>query len=324
MARMNTHVKKKSGTILAGSLITLLGCTLWGFSGTSVQYLISEAHATASLVTVMRMTVGGLLFLGCIALFKRDTLRSMFSSREALLKMALFSFALYANQICYSYTVQATNAGTATVFETSGAAFVMLYICMRGHTAPRARELFGLTLALLSTVLIATQGDIRTLSMPLDALIWALLTGITAAFYIVVPKECGLFDRFGSFSVTGIGMLFGIVFSVAGYFLEGSTLASAETILAGFTNFDWGLFLVGAVIAGTMGGYGFYLKGVSMVGPVKGSLLSAAEPVSATLFATFWLGTVFSGWDLAGLVLMCVMIAFVTSDTNNGGNLDER
>ena len=45
------------------------------------------------------------------------------------------------------------------------------------------------------------------------------------------------------------------------------------------------------VLVGTFAAFALYLHGVSVVGSVQGSLLGAVEPVSATLFATLWLGT---------------------------------
>ena len=50
------------------------------------------------------------------------------------------------------------------------------------------------------------------------------------------------------------------------------------------------------------------------MGSVKGSLLGAIEPVSATAFSALWLGTAFSGADWAGFVLMIAMIFLVTGE----------
>ena len=72
------------------------------------------------------------------------------------------------------------------------------------------------------------------------------------------------------------------------------------------------MFVFGLVIAGTIGGYGFYLHGVSIVGSVKGSLLGAIEPVSATIIAALWLSTSFTIYDIAGMILMCIMVVCIS------------
>ena len=66
------------------------------------------------------------------------------------------------------------------------------------------------------------------------------------------------------------------------------------------------------IVVGTFAAFALYLHGVSVVGSVEGSLLGAIEPVSATVFATLWLGTAFTGADLAGCALMIAMIFLVT------------
>ena len=45
---------------------------------------------------------------------------------------------------------------------------------------------------------------------------------------------------------------------------------------------------------------------------MKGGLLGTIEPVSATVICAFWIGTVFTGYDVTGLVMMIAMIALVS------------
>ena len=65
------------------------------------------------------------------------------------------------------------------------------------------------------------------------------------------------------------------------------------------------------VVVGTCAAYGLFLRGISIVGPVRGNMLGAAEPVSATVISALWLGTAFSWADWAGLVLMVVTILLI-------------
>lgn len=297
-----------------GIAFTLLGGALWGISGTSVQYLTTTGGAPPALVTFMRVLLGGGLFFLFLLVRQRPTVAAMFRDRKALGGLLLFAFALYSNQLCYAQTVQITNAGTATVLQMLGSVFVMLFVCTTARRLPQLRETAGLAIAIVATLLIATQGDLGTLSIPLDGLLWGIATGLTTALYIIAPKRCGLFERFGSVPVVGTGMFLGTLFAVPGYLAQGGTFASAAMVLGGFGPFEWAVFLGGLVVVGTIGGYGFYLHGVSVVGSVKGSLLGAIEPVSATAIAALWLGTAFTGFDLAGMVLMCAMVALMATD----------
>ena len=75
------------------------------------------------------------------------------------------------------------------------------------------------------------------------------------------------------------------------------------------------LVLLIAVLVGTFGAYGLFLHGISIVGPVAGNMLGAAEPVSATAISALWLGTAFSWADWAGLVLMVATIFLIALQT---------
>ena len=62
----------------------------------------------------------------------------------------------------------------------------------------------------------------------------------------------------------------------------------------------------------TFASFALYLRGVALAGSITGSLLGAAEPVSASVVAAVWLGMVLTGDDWAGLVLMLLMLLFDT------------
>ncbi|WP_165062536.1 DMT family transporter [Adlercreutzia sp. ZJ154] len=298
----------------AGIAFTLLGGTLWGISGTSVQFLTTEGGAPPTLVTLMRVVLGGSLFFTFLLIRKRATVRAVFTSRRTIAGILLFAFSLYANQLCYAQTVQITNAGTATVLQMLGSVFVMLFVCTTTHKLPRVKEFIGLVIAIIATVLIATQGNIYVLSIDPAGLAWGIATGLSTAFYILVPKRFGLFEQFGSVVVVGLGMFLGTIFAIPIYAVQSAGAMNAVSVLSGFGAFEWLVFIVGLVIVGTIGGYGFYLHGVSIVGSVKGSLLGAIEPVSATIMAALWLGTAFTMYDIVGMLLMCIMVVFITTD----------
>lgn len=107
-----------------GAGITLLGGTLWGVSGTSVQYLTTTGGASPALVTFLRTLLGGGIFFAFLLLTRRRVVKTMFSRRRTVGALFAFGFALYANQLCYAQTVQITNAGTATVLQMLASAFV--------------------------------------------------------------------------------------------------------------------------------------------------------------------------------------------------------
>lgn len=291
-----------------GVVAALVGGAMWGFSGTCAQYLYQHYEIDPLFITWVRMLGSGILFLILLAFTLRGKLRAIAGDRRELGRLALFGIAgLFLCQFTYTTSVNATNAGTATVLQSLNTVFILAATCLIMRRAPRAMELGGLALALVATWLIATKGNLTALMIPPAGLAWGLINAASCTFYIMYPKH--LFARWGSLPVTGIGMLIGGIAAVAIWGLGGLWGAAPVVPQLGL---DGVLVLAAIVVVGTLAAFGLYLHGVSIVGSVKGGLLGTTEPASAMVFAALWLGTMFTWADWIGLVLMVAMIFLVT------------
>lgn len=291
-----------------GVVAALIGGAMWGFSGTCAQYLYQHYEIDPLFITWVRMLGSGILFLILLASTQRGKLRAIAGDRRELGRLALFGIAgLFLCQFTYTTSVNATNAGTATVLQSLNTVFILAATCLMMRRAPRAMELGGLALALVATWLIATKGNLTALMIPPAGLAWGLINAASCTFYIMYPKH--LFARWGSLPVTGIGMLIGGIAAVTIWGLGGLWGAPPVVPQLGL---DGVLVLAAIVVVGTLAAFGLYLHGVSIVGSVKGGLLGTTEPASAMVFAALWLGTMFTWADWIGLVLMMAMIFLVT------------
>ncbi len=291
-----------------GVVAALVGGAMWGFSGTCAQYLYQHYEIDPLFITWVRMLGSGILFLILLAFTQRGKLRAIAGDSRELGRLALFGIAgLFLCQFTYTTSVNATNAGTATVLQSLNTVFILAATCLIMRRAPRAMELGGLALALVATWLIATKGNLTALMIPPAGLAWGLINAASCTFYIMYPKH--LFARWGSLPVTGIGMLIGGIAAVAIWGLGGLWGAAPVVPQLGL---DGVLVLAAIVVVGTLAAFGLYLHGVSIVGSVKGGLLGTTEPASAMVFAALWLGTMFTWADWIGLVLMVAMIFLVT------------
>lgn len=313
---MTSERRRATGKKLTayGVVSTLLGASLWGVSGSCMQFLTTTGNMSPLVVTLLRVILGGALLLALAAFCHRDKLKALVSDRANIIPLVMFAIALYANQLCYAKAVQLTNAGTATVLQMTETAFVMIFVCVRGRTAPKRKELAGFVAAAIATLLIATQGDLTSLHVPPDGLAWGAAAGISAAAYVLVPKQTGLFEKYGSLPVLAVGMLLSTLVAFPNYFLQGGSLDALAASLGALDAMGWAVFLIGLTIAGTAVSFGLYFYGVSLVGPVAGTLLASIEPVSATVMSALFLGTTFTTFDIAGMVLMCLMVAYVSTD----------
>lgn len=299
-------MSKESNNWVRGIVSTLVGAIAWGFSGTCVQYLFTSTSLDPLLLTTIRQLGAGLVFLVALLVSHRETLRAMLADRSTVVRLLIFgAFGLFLNSAVYATAISYTNAGTATVLQSLNIVFVLAISCLAARRAPRRLEAAALCCALAATFLIATHGDPTTLSMPPAGLFFGIATAAAATFYTMYPRP--LFERWGSFAVTGLGMLVGG--------LTGLAICCANgTLPGGMPPLDLTSIAVlsVAVLVGTFMAYGLFLRGVSLVGPLWGNMLGAAEPVSATVITALWLHTAFSWADWVGLLLMVATIGLVT------------
>ena len=315
-----------------GIASTLIGASLWGFSGTCSQFLVQNYAISSLFITMMRMLGAATLFLVVILVRYRAQVREALSSPWARRQLALFGVCgLFLSQITYVIAIGYTNAGTTTVLQSLNIVIIMLVTCVMSRRSPRPLELLGLVLALVATVLISTQGDLGTMNIPPMGLFWGLASAVAAACYSMLGGP--LYPKWGSFPVVGMGMIAGGIVAAAFWALAFAFPGIDAVASAGnpcgsalMPTLDaWGWFVLLAVsVVGTFGAFFLFLNGVSMVGAMQGSQLGAIEPVSATECSAVLTGTVFSLYDWAGLVLMVGTIILVAAGGDEGAQQTRR
>lgn len=289
-----------------GVLSTLAGAVSWGMSGTCVQYLFEHSSIDSLLLTSFRQIGAAVMFLAVLLLFHREQLHAMLADPDTRRRLIIFGVAgLFLNSALYATTISYTNAGTATVLQSLNVPMVLALACLVERRLPRPLELAALACAAMATFLIATGGDPGTLVLPAAGLAFGIATAAASVFYTTYPKP--LFERWGSFATTGLGMA---VAGISGL-LVWTLTRGVHTGLPTLGMDCWAVLGIAALV-GTFGAYGLFLHGISIVGPVRGNMLGAAEPVSATVITALALGTTFSWADWAGLALMVATIVLVT------------
>ena len=306
-----------------GIISALVGASLWGVSGTCSQFLLANYAISSLFVTMVRSVGAVALFLAVILVKHRSAIGEIFRDPRARRQIIVFgAVGLFASQITYIVAIGYTNAGTATVLQSTSIVMIMVVACIGEKRLPRALELAGLILAFSGTLLIATQGDFGSLNLPLAGLIWGLASAVGAACYSLLPRP--LYPKWGSFTVIGLGMAIGAIASTAVWalafaFPQIDLLANGGNAIGTALLPELDAAAIGALIAiavvGTFGAYFLYLNGIAMVGAVLGSQLGAIEPVSATVCAAVFMGTAFSWADWIGLVLMVATIVIVAASS---------
>ena len=286
---------------LKGFLLTIVAGIAWGLSGTSGQYLM--AHGISALVlTNLRLLIAGGALMILSYTTDKNKMKAFLRDKESLLSLLVFALiGLFLNQVAYLTAIEETNAGTATVLQYVCPVGILVYSCIKDRVAPTFAEIASIFLAIGGTYLIATHGQLDQLSMTPTGLFWGLFSALTYALYIILPIT--LIKKWGSSLVIGVGMVISGVVAIP---FTGVLNANIPTSL------DFLLAFAGIILIGTVFSYTAFLKGASLIGPVKSSLLASIEPISAVFFAFLIMNEQFYPIDFLGMAMILVAVTLIS------------
>lgn len=292
----------KQNTAVRGTLCALLGGVCWGFSGTMGQYLFSAKGLETAWVTTVRMLLAGILLLGVLAARQPRELTRVWRVGKDARRLVLFAaLGLIPCQFTYLECIAYSNSATGTALNYLGQMMILFYVCLTTRRLPTRWEITALLLAMLGVFFLATHGNIHTLVLSPQALFWGLLGAAMVVVYSALPRP--LLAVYGSPAVTGWGMLVGgVVLFFLSRFWQQQVALDWQTVA--------GVLLIGVV--GTAMAFTLYLQGVRDIGPVKTSLLSCAELVTAGILTCLWLKTPLVLQDFVGMALILGMVIFLS------------
>ena len=124
---------------------------------------------------------------------------------------------------------------------------------------------------------------------------WGLFSAVTYALYILLPAKA--IEKWGSLIVIGLGMLLGgLIFPIAIQAWKYELPLTGGNLLA----------LFGLVFIGTVFAYTVFLKGTTMVGAVKGSLLASV------ILTVLIMGDHFFAIDVLGMILIVLAVILIS------------
>lgn len=289
----------------SGVLFTVVGALLWGVSGTSGQFLLQHRGLTSGWLVAVRMLMAGLILL--VLCYKKDEGAIFRVWKDKRDRLDMFLFAALGLSFCqYTYfaTISHSNAGTATVLQFLAPVLIMVYLSFKNSRLPRPAEMTAIIFAVAGIFLLATHGRFDSLSTSKEALTYGLLSAVAVVIYNLQPVR--LIKTYGTLLSLGWGMLIG------GILL--SIMYQPWRIIGTWDIAAFASLLV-IILFGTVISFSLYLEGVQRIGATVGSLLSSAEPLSATFLSVVWLGTSLHWTDLVGIVLILSTVFLLTLKT---------
>lgn len=286
---------------VVGIALTLLGATLWGVSGTAVQFLGNSRGMNLEwLVTTRLILAGGITV--CYTWFRDgNRIFDVFRSRQDTMQLLIFGIlGMGMCQYTYFNAILLAGAGIATVLQYLAPSMIILYAVFRYGKHPTRGEVISVILALVGTICLIGNDGFSAESIRLDVLVWGLLSAVGVAVYSVSPVH--LLARYGTLPIVGFGMfLSGIAAGILFHQPESSATWDVWTGLGYFS----------VIFLGTIVSFNSYLEGVKRIGAVQGSILSSVEPISAAFFAWLLLGNQFSVLGIVGMALIIATVIII-------------
>ena len=286
---------------IIGIILTLLGATLWGVSGTSVQFIGNFRNMNLEWLLTMRLITAGLLTVLYGWIRQGNAIFNVFRNWRDTLGLVIFGvFGMALCQYTYFRSIVIAGAGIATVLQYLAPSMIIIYLLVRYGKRPSRGEIISVILALAGTICLMGNNGFSFESFRSDVLFWGLLSAVGVAVYSVSPVR--LLATYGTIPIVGFGMLL-------------SGLVAAALFQQPHSYATWDVWTVvgcfNVVFLGTIVSFNAYLEGVKRIGAVPGSILSSIEPISAAFFGWALLGNQFNWVGILGMAMIIATVIII-------------
>lgn len=286
---------------IIGIILTLLGATLWGVSGTSVQFIGNFRNMNLEWLLTMRLITAGLLTVLYGWIRQGNAIFNVFRNWRDTLGLVIFGvLGMALCQYTYFRSIVIAGAGIATVLQYLAPSMIIIYLLVRYGKRPSTGEIISVILALAGTICLMGNNGFSFESFRSDVLFWGLLSAVGVAVYSVSPVR--LLATYGTIPIVGFGMLL-------------SGLVAAVLFQQSHSYATWDVWTVvgcfNVVFLGTIVSFNAYLEGVKRIGAVSGSILSSIEPISAAFFGWALLGNQFNWVGILGMAMIIATVIII-------------
>ena len=277
---------------------------LWGVSGTAGQFLFQQRDVSVEWLLAVRMLGAGMLFLLYGILQQDRNVWAIWNHRRDRNQLLVFALVgMLPVQYTYFAAINYSNAATATILQFSAPVMIAVYLAVRYGKKLHVFGYVAVVAALLGAFLLVTHGRTDTLTISSLALVFGLASAVSLALYTLMPGK--LLQQYKAVSVIGWAMFIGgVVMSFVRPPWQPDGVWDVYTYA----------YVPVVVIFGTLLPFYLYLSAVQLIGGQKASLLTSAEPLSATLIAVLWLGVPFHTMDWLGAALIVATVFLLALD----------
>ena len=295
---MNNYQKN----IFKGTIYSLLSGLIWGICGILGEYFFTHYQVSSGWITSMRLLIAGSSVL-ILAFYKlKFHLFDIWRDKKNYLSFLAYAIlGIFSVQFFFYLCVEYSNATTATVLQFISPIFILAYDRIIYKKKASRNAILYVLIAIVGVFLMATKGDLSTLSITPLALVTGLLSALGVMFNVILPQKFA--KEYGFVPTVGWGMIVAGIFS---NFLYPVYQISFQL--------DWISIAICLTIAFLGTAFAFFLsmKAVSMVSPLVVSVVSASEPLSSAILSILFLGLVLDGYLLLAMILIIIPMIFLS------------
>ena len=284
-----------------GIMLVLISGIMWGFSGVLGQYIFLNSTMNSVQLSIIRQFVSGIILLTISVIKKDKKLFSVWKSGKRICSFLFFSFTgILGLQLTYFLAIEYSNAATGTIIQFTYIIMILVYTAIVLHNKPKSYETVAVLCAFCGIFLIATHGQLNSLAVSKESLIWGLSSAVCFTIYCLYPQK--LYDDFGLINVIGWGSVLS------------SILLAVTTGTYRLPEVPANIILLSVAVAiiGSLFPFVLYGMGIRILGSVKASLFVTVEPVTSAVLTWLCFKTKFVLPDIVGFVLILGAIEVVS------------
>lgn len=284
-----------------GIMLVLISGIMWGFSGVIGQYIFLNSTMNSVQLSIIRQFVSGIILLTISVIKKDKKLFSVWKSGKKICSFLFFSLTgILGLQLTYFLAIEYSNAATGTIIQFTYIIMILVYTAIVLHNKPKSYETVAVLCAFCGIFLIATHGQLNSLAVSKESLIWGLSSAVCFTIYCLYPQK--LYDDFGLINVIGWGSVLS------------SILLAVTTGTYRLPEMPANIILLSVAVAiiGSLFPFVLYGIGIRILGSVKASLFVTVEPVTSAVLTWLCFKTKFVLPDIIGFVLILGAIEVVS------------
>jgi drug/metabolite transporter (DMT)-like permease len=293
-ARLEETTAARRRADLVGGGLAALGALLFGVVVVLGKRVV-EGPMTPESMLAFRFGVAAVVLFGALLMLRRPLL-AVKQERTGLALLAMFGYAVEAT--FFFTAIQHGTVAAVTLLFYLYPVIVTLAAWLVGRGAPAMPTIVALALAVAGAAIVVASG--AGLTIEVAGVAFALAAAVTFTAYligtdIVLRRTSPLTSAMWVSAGASIGLF---LFSAA----------SGRLIVPADATDIWSILAMGVATAGA---FVCLMGALQMIGAVRTSIVSAAEPLAAALLGFAFLGETVGVWTAFGgvLILAAAVIA---------------